>query len=173
MSQERERNLIGMVLDPANAWSYLHGVYADHQGLFVTDRPALAVQVAKLKSDDFANHVFKHATKASRGFSLKSLQEESIQPRFLDEMSIIRLNCEKHWATLAEKRILRRSLETNYLQEPIREKLGKLPQSVRDEFKQIAAAAVSQEDKERYERNNTYYVVDFKTPHVAQSIPCN
>ena len=57
MTQERERNLVGMVLDPTNAWSFLHGVYADHQGLFVTDRPALAVQVAKLKSDDFGNQV--------------------------------------------------------------------------------------------------------------------
>lgn len=71
MTQERERNLVGMVLDPADAWSFLHGVYADHQGLFVTDRPALAVQVAKLKSDDFGNLVFKEAAKASRGFSCR------------------------------------------------------------------------------------------------------
>ena len=163
MTQERERNLVGMVLDPADAWSFLHGVYADHQGLFVTDRPTLAVQVAKLKSDDFANHVFKHASKTSRGFSLQTLQTESIQPRFLDEMSTIRLHCGKHWAILAEKRLLRGSLEANYLQEPLREKLESLPPSTRDEFKQIAAAAVCQEDKERYERNNTYYAVDFKT----------
>ena len=102
MTQERERNLVGMVLDPADAWSFLHGVYADHQGLFVTDRPALAVQVAKLKSDDFGNLVFKEAAKASRGFSLQTLQVESIQPKFLGEMSTIRLHCGKHWAILAE-----------------------------------------------------------------------
>lgn len=163
MTQEQERNLVGMVLDPANAWSFLHGVYADHQGLFVTDRPALAVQVAKLKSDDFGNWVFKCAEKASRGFSLKALQEESIQPRSLDEMAIIRQNCEKHWGVLGEKRLLRESLEANHLQEPLREKLMNLPQSVRDEFKQIAAAAVCHEDKLNYERSNTYYAVDFKT----------
>ena len=163
MTQERERNLVGMVLDPANAWSFLHGVYADHQGLFITDRPALAVQVAKLKSDDFANHVFKHAAKASRGFSLKTLQEEAIQPTFLDEMAIIRLNSEKHWGVLGEKRLLRGTLEANYLQEPLREKLKKLPESDRDEYKQRAVAAVCQEDKESYERTNTYYAVDFKT----------
>ena len=163
MTQERERNLVGMVLDPANAWSFLHGVYADHQGLFVTDRPALAVQVAKLKSDDFGNQVFKHAAKASRGFTLQTLQAESMQPSFLDEMSTIRLNCGKHWATLAEKRLLRGSLEANSLQEPLREKLERLSEGVRDEFKQIAAAALCQEDKESYERNNTYYAVDFKT----------
>lgn len=163
MTQERARNLVGMVLDPTNAWSFLHGVYADHQGLFVTDRPALAVQVAKLKSDDFGNQVFKHTAKASRGFTLQTLQAESIQPRFLDEMSTIRLNCGKHWATLAEKRLLRGSLEANYLQEPLREKLERLPQSDRDEFKQIAAAAVCQEDKESYERNNIHYAIDFKT----------
>lgn len=154
MTQERERNLVGMVLDPANAWSFLHGVYADHQGLFITDRPALAVQVAKLKSDDFANHVFKHAAKASRGFSLKTLQEEAIQPTFLDEMAIIRLNSEKHWGVLGEKRLLRGTLEANYLQEPLREKLKKLPESDRDEYKQRAVAAVCQEDKESYERTN-------------------
>lgn len=163
MTQERERNLVGMVLDPADAWSFLHGVYADHQGLFVTDRPALAVQVAKLKSDDFGNLVFKEAAKASRGFSLQTLQVESIQPKFLGEMSTIRLHCGKHWAILAEKRRLRGSLEANYLQEPLREKLERLPQSDRDEFKQMAVAAICQEDKERYERNNTYYAVDFKT----------
>ena len=64
---------------------------------------------------------------------------------------------------LAEKRLLRGSLEANYLQEPLREKLERLPQSDRDEFKQMAVAAICQEDKERYERNNTYYAVDFKT----------
>lgn len=163
MTQERERNLAGMVLDPANAWSYLHGVYADHQGLFITDRPALTVQAAKLKSDAFGNWVFKCAKKASRGFSLKALQEESIQPRFLDEMAIIRQNCEKHWGVLGEKRLLRGSLEADHLQEPLREKLMNLPQGVRDEFKQIAAAAVCHEDKLNYERSNTYYAVDFKT----------
>ena len=163
MTQERERNLMAMVLDPAEAWSFLHGVYADHQGLFVTDRPALAVQVAKLKSEDFGNLVFKEAAKASRGFSLQTLQAEPIQPKFLDEMSTIRLHCGKHWAILAEKRLLRGALEANYLQEPLREKLEKLPQSERDEFKEQAVAAVCQEDKERYERNDTYYAVDFKT----------
>ena len=163
MTQERERNLMAMVLDPAEAWSFLHGVYADHQGLFITDRPALAVQVAKLKSEDFGNLVFKEAAKASRGFSLQTLQAESIQPKFLWEMSTIRLHCGKHWAILAEKRLLRGSLEANYLQEPLREKLEKLPQSERDEVKEKAVAAVCQEDKERYERNDTYYAVDFKT----------
>ena len=111
--------------------------------------PALAVQVAKLKSDDFGNLVFKEAAKASRGFSLQTLQVESIQPKFLGEMSTIRLHCGKHWAILAEKRLLRGSLEANYLQEPLREKLERLPQSDRDEFKQMAVAAICQEDKER------------------------
>lgn len=45
----------------------------------------------------------------------------------------------------------------------MREKLEKFPQSDRDEFKQKAVVAVCQEDKERYERNDTYYAVDFKT----------
>lgn len=163
MTQERERNLIGMVLDPSVAWSYLNGVYADHQGLFVTDRPALAVYVAKLKSEEFGNFVFKHVAKACRGFSLRTLQAESIQPGFLDEMAIIRQNCEKHWGVLGEKRLLRGSLETNYLQEPLREMLKSLPRSVRDDFKQKAFVAVSQEDKDSYERNDTYYSIDFKT----------
>lgn len=163
MTQERERNLMGMVLDPSVAWSYLNGVYADHQGLFVTDRPALAVQVARLKSEDFGNFVFKHVAKACRGFSLTTLQAESIQPSFLDEMAIIRQNCEKHWGVLWEKRLLRGSLESNYLQEPLREKLKSLPRSVRDDFKQKAFVAVSQEDKDSYERNDTYYSIDFKT----------
>ena len=129
----------------------------------IKEKMDLDVQVAKLKSDDFGNLVFKEAAKASRGFSLQTLQVESIQPKFLGEMSTIRLHCGKHWAILAEKRLLRGSLEANYLQEPLREKLERLPQSDRDEFKQMAGAAICQEDKERYERNNTYYAVDFKT----------
>lgn len=163
ITQRRERYLYGMVLDPSMPWSRLHGVLADHQGLFVTSNPTIAVGAARLKSPDLAQKALDEAIKDSR-YSYKNFQKEILEPDTAEEMALIQHEMKIYWGVLAEKR-LQHGIE--HAGDPqLLENLQKLKTEDRQFVKEEAAQALANEKHAAYEAGSTYYVVDFKTQMV-------